>query len=344
MNAEIVIAVLLSAAAIYLLQEIIAPLVLAVFLLVMVGELSRLIHRVAPKAPRNVTLGLSLTVIVAAFAMITWIVADNLTGLLSDADRYAARLDSVLLTIGNTFGLELPPNIESLLAGIEPSRAASVMLAWLQSAVSAAVFVLIYLGFMMASRRSFALKLTALTRAGDGASEAKAIFERIRSAVESYVWIQTTTGLMIAGGAWVLMAALGMPKPLFWAFVILVASYVPIVGGVVGVAAPSLFGLLEFDTFAKPLILLVGLQTLHFAVGNVIQPRMQGRSLNLDPVVVLLSLAFWAALLGATGAFLSTPLSVTAMAVLAEFKRTRWMAIMLSRDGDPYPTKSDKAG
>ncbi len=343
-NAAIFTAVLLGAAAIYLLQDIIAPLVLAVFLLVMVGELSRLIHQAAPKAPRNLTLGLSLTVIVAAFAIITWIIVDNLTGLLSDADRYAARFDSVLLTIGNRLGVALPPNIESLLARIEPSQAAGVMLTWLRGAVSAAVFVLIYLGFMMASRRSFARKVAALTTEGDGASEAKAIFERMRSAVEGYVWVQTTTGLMIAGGSWVLMAALGMPKPLFWAFVILVASYVPIVGGVVGVLAPSLFGLLEFDTFTKPLVLLIGLQALHFIVGNILQPRMQGRSLNVDPVVVLLSLAFWATLLGATGAFLSTPLSVTAMAILAEFKRTRWMAILLSSDGNPYPTKIDAVG
>lgn len=340
-NAAIVIAVLLSGAAIFLLGGIIAPLLLAIFLLVEVGELSRLIHRIAPKAPRNLTLGLSLTIIVAAFAMITWIVADNLTGLLADADRYAERLDSVLLTIGNRLGVALPPNIESLLARIEPSQAAGVMLAWLRSAVSAAVFVLIYLGFMMASRRSFALKLAALTSAGEGASEAKAVFDRIRNAVEGYVWIQTTTGLMIAGGAFVLMWALGMPKPLFWAFVILVASYVPIVGGVVGVLAPSLFGLLEFDTLAKPIILFAGLQALHFTVGNVVQPRMQGRSLNVDPVIVLVSLAFWATLLGATGAFLSTPLSVTAMAILAQFKETRWMAILLSGDGDPYPSETE---
>jgi predicted PurR-regulated permease PerM len=61
--------------------------------------------------------------------------------------------------------------------------------------------------------------------------------------------------------------------------------------------------------------------------------------LNLDPVVVLLSLAFWSILLGATGAFLSTPLTVAAMAILAEFRSTRWLAIVLSSDGNPYPTR-----
>jgi predicted PurR-regulated permease PerM len=63
---------------------------------------------------------------------------------------------------------------------------------------------------------------------------------------------------------------------------------------------------------------------------------MQGKNLNLDPVVVLLSLAFWSLIWGVPGAFLSTPLTVMAMAVLAEFSPTRWIAVLLSRDGKPY--------
>ncbi|HEX5689118.1 MAG TPA: AI-2E family transporter, partial [Roseiflexaceae bacterium] len=305
-DAAVLIATLLSGGAIYLLRDIIAPLVLALFLLVVVSEFSRRIHALVPKAPRNLTLGLSLVIIVAAFAIICWIIVDNLTGILGDAKGYVERLDRVLLTIGHRLGLELPPNIASLLESIEPSRAASVTLEWLQGGVSASVFVLIYLGFLMASRRSFARKLAALSTDGEGVSETKDVFERIGRAVESYIWVQTTTGLMIAGASWLLMLAVGLPQPLFWAFVIFVANYVPIVGGALGILAPALFGLLVFDDLTRPILLLAGLQTIGFVVGNVIQPRMQSLSLNIDPVIVLLSLAFWGALLGATGAFLST--------------------------------------
>jgi predicted PurR-regulated permease PerM len=63
---------------------------------------------------------------------------------------------------------------------------------------------------------------------------------------------------------------------------------------------------------------------------------MQGDNQNIDPVVVLLSLALWGQLWGVVGMFLSTPLAVMAMAVLAEFKGSRWMAILLSGDGEPY--------
>ena len=56
--------------------------------------------------------------------------------------------------------------------------------------------------------------------------------------------------------------------------------------------------------------LVAALQGIFFVVGNVILPRMQGDSLNMDPTVVLLSLAVWGALWGVPGMFLSTPLTV----------------------------------
>jgi hypothetical protein len=70
-------------------------------------------------------------------------------------------------------------------------------------------------------------------------------------------------------------------------------------------------------------------------VGNVLFPRMAGRSLNLDPVVILLALSFWGVVWGVPGMFLSTPLTVTLMVVSEQFPGSRWIAILLSADGDP---------
>ena len=92
---------------------------------------------------------------------------------------------------------------------------------------------------------------------------------------------------------------------------------------------------MEFDSYWRAIILLAALQAVQFVVGNIIQPRMQGRSLNMDPVAVLLSLAFWGALWGLPGMFLSTPLTVMAMVILAQFNGTRWIAVLLSEDGEP---------
>ena len=72
-------------------------------------------------------------------------------------------------------------------------------------------------------------------------------------------------------------------------------------------------------------------------MGNVVQPRMQRDSLNIDFVVILLSLAVWGAIWGIAGMFLSTPLTLTAIILLAQFGGTRWIAVILSADGEPEP-------
>ena len=101
----------------------------------------------------------------------------------------------------------------------------------------------------------------------------------------------------------------------------------------------SIFALLQFDSLWPAAILAAVLQGVQFVVGNIIQPRMQGESLNMDPVVILLSLALWGAIWGLPGMFLSTPIAVMAMVILAQFDGTRWIAILLSDDGEPVRAK-----
>jgi predicted PurR-regulated permease PerM len=107
----------------------------------------------------------------------------------------------------------------------------------------------------------------------------------------------------------------------------------------VAVALPPIFALVQFDTLWQAIVLFAVLQVIGMFVGNVIQPRMQGRSLNMDPIVLLLALAFWSVLWGLPGAFLSTPLTTVMMVILAQFAGTHWIAVLLSADGDPGQLK-----
>ena len=104
---------------------------------------------------------------------------------------------------------------------------------------------------------------------------------------------------------------------------------------------PPLFALVQFDTWWQAATLFVVLNTIQFLVGNVVLPRMQGDSLNIDPVMVLLSLAFWGAIWGVPGMFLSTPLTVAVMVILAQFPATRKAAVLISANGAPQGVTGD---
>jgi len=207
---------------------------------------------------------------------------------------------------------------------------------------SGAFFVLVYLGFLLASQGGFRRKLIAMFPERGQRNEAMEVFQRVRGGVEGYIWVQSVTGAMICLVAWILMKAVGLQNAEFWTFVIFIVGFIPVLGGAVAGLAPPLFALVQFPTYWQAIVLLIGLQAVLFVVGNMIQPRMQGDNQNIDPVAVLLSLALFGKMWGVVGMFLSTPLAVMAMAILAEFKGSMWMAILLSGDGAPYANEDEK--
>jgi predicted PurR-regulated permease PerM len=291
-------------------------------------------HRV-PGFPKRFAMPVALAISSVAFIVIAYLVAENISSFVGQLIGYGPKINALIAEAGARLNLEVPPTIGELIQQLNPSKYVGTVAESLKSVAEDTVFVLIYLGFLLASRHTFKRKVVTIFPDHDERENAVKLFSRIRSGVERYLWVQTVTGLIIAGLSFALMAALGLDNAFFWAFLIFVASYVPIVGAAVGIMLPPVFALVQFDTYWQAVVLLAGAETIHFVVGNIITPRMQGESLNVDPVIVLLSLSFWGAIWGVPGMFLSTPLTVTAMVILVQFPGTRWIAVLLSADGAP---------
>ena len=81
----------------------------------------------------------------------------------------------------------------------------------------------------------------------------------------------------------------------------------------------------------------VALEASAIAIARLLRPRLQGERLDVDPVVVLVSLGFWNAIFGITGALFSTLLTVVVIAIVAEVPRLKWLAVVLSKRGDSLP-------
>ncbi len=334
-NALVIIAAIVSAYALYWMRAILTPLALAMFLVVMIDGFARLLARRAPILPGWADLPVALVVTTVTFGLTVYAVANNAAEFASRLISDTTRLNALIAGIAGAFGVKVPPTVAQLVNQLNPSRYIGDIALALQTFASGAVYVFVYMGFLIASRQGFQKKATSLFSDRGERDRAAAVFFRIRDSLERYLWIQTVTGLMIALASGVLMAVLGLANPLFWAFLIFVLTFVPVIGGAIGTVLPPLFALVQFPTYWPAVILFVGLEIIMFAVGNVLTPRMQRDSLNIDPVIVLLSLALWGAVWGVPGMFLSTPLTVAAITILAQFEGSRWIAILLSGAGDP---------
>ena len=329
-----VIAVILAAFALWALRHVLTPFILAVFLLLMIGGLEGVLSR-RTRLPHKAILPAAISVVVTLFGLSIWLIGDNGAHIIKDSGTYVARLDALLQMGATRLGLEAAPTIDQLFHQLNPGRYVAAAAAAVGGVAEKAVLVLIYLGFLLASRAGFGRKLVELFAEGRHA-EAVVVMERIQHGVEGYIWVQTVAGAIIAAGSALIMWSMGLSHVLFWSFLIFLANYIPVIGVAIGVLLPTVFGLIELPDLWKPLVILIGMELVHFVASHVFLPRMQGDSLNIDPLVVLLSLAFWGVIFGLAGAFLSTPLTVIVMAICAEFRSTRGIAILLSSDGKPY--------
>jgi predicted PurR-regulated permease PerM len=334
-NALVIIAVILAVAALRWLGEILSPLLLAMFLAVMVDGFSRVIRRRLPGVPPGIAILCAIVIASLIFVLTAVVVASNAAGFLTSLAGAEPKINRAITQTAHLLGIKSPGSVQHMLRHLDPTQYLGPVATTLQGVITSAVLVLIYLGFLIASRHAFERKAVKLFRTREGRQYAVQIFLRVRDAVERYLWIQTVTGLIIAVGSWLVMVAVGLDNALFWAFLVFIVNYIPIIGAAAAVVLPALFALIQLDGYVRPALLLGALFAITFVVGNILLPRMQGDSLNLDPLILLLSLAFWGAVLGLTGMFLSTPLTFLAMVILAQFDGSRWIAVLLSGDGDP---------
>jgi AI-2 transport protein TqsA len=338
-NAVVAIAVVATGAAVYWLRDILTPLAMAIFLLIMIDGVKRFIED-RTRIPHRFAGAAALILIMVLFFVSIGIIVNGATGFFDEASgvssRIGPRIDQILIDGGRVLGVKAVPTAAELMTQLDARRYLTEAAMQAQGVLTGAFFVMVYLAFLLASQSGFRRKIVGMFPDRTARGEALEVFQRVRGGVEGYLWVQTVTGAMICAAAWLLMRAVGLQNAEFWTFVIFIVGFIPVLGGAVAGLAPPLFALVQFESYWPALILLIGLQTILFISGNVIQPRMQGDNQNIDPVVVLLALAFWGKIWGVVGMFLSTPLAVMAMAILAEFKGSRWMAILLSGDGEPY--------
>jgi predicted PurR-regulated permease PerM len=288
------------------------------------------------KMPHALAFGLGIVGVLGLAAAAALVLAQNVGAIITKADLYEGRLNQLLAQAHTLFGLAGDPaSVDDLLKRFNVERFVGDMVRGLQSVLADGLFILIYLAFIAAASSTFTTKIDAMFDDQAGRDHAHAVLGEIRRSMETYLWVQTVISLIISVLTYVTLLALGLDNALFWSFLIFFLNYIPTVGSLIATVLPTLFAVMQFDSLLPVAGVAVGVGFWQFFIGNFIQPRMMGESLNLSAIVVLLSLAIWGLMWGMAGAFLSAPLTVMLLIVCGQFASTRWIAILLSDDGRP---------
>jgi predicted PurR-regulated permease PerM len=330
--------ILVTAAAVALLhvfRSILWPLALAVMLTILIEALMRAVLRVWPRASRRMVLLISGACVLAVLLGVGLVVVPGLAGLRSELPLLRTRVDGLLEHVTHLLALQDPITLEALVGEVDPRTYVSWVFGGLKNAASSLILTALFVLFLLTS---FELIERRLHLAIEGReAHSRLALERTARAIETYAWVQTITGLLNAAGAGAVMLGVGLDHWYLWAIALFGLSYIPFIGVAVGSIGPALFAMLQFASPWPSLIIFTGVQVVAFVVGNLIWPKLQADTQNIDPSVGLLSVGAWSIIWGLPGAFLAVPVTLALIYQLAGSEKLRWIAVLLSNDGDPLP-------
>ncbi len=281
--------------------------------------------------------------IIVCSVLVGAIVGSSITAFRADLPEYQVRLTELT---GQLFArlqaLGLSVDIQQLREGFNPAKALSMAgntLAQLGNMMTNAFLILLTVIFILAEEVGFTEKLKVL---GNTDKTLKAI-ETFSHGVNQYVAIKTLmsllTGMLILVWLWIL----GVDYFVLWGLLAFFLNFVPTLGSIIAAIPAVLLALVQLGVGDAALTGL-GFLLVNFGVGNVLEPRVMGKGLNLSTLVVFLSLVFWGWVLGPIGMLLSIPLTMTVKIATESFDDTRWIGVILGAGKDlSVPSLDDDA-
>ncbi|MGH6985193.1 MAG: AI-2E family transporter, partial [Stellaceae bacterium] len=206
-------------------------------------------------------------------------------------------------------------------AGAAPAAApANVVLPVVAFITPAAGQLLLFFGtllFFLGSQIGLRARLVMMFSGQEARLRLLRIMNDIERNLAGYLTLVTiinaALGTIVGFGAWLV----GLPDPAIFGLLAGLLNYIPYVGPAIMVVVMFGVGLVTFPSLGEALVAPAGLVILCTLEGHFITPTIVGRRITLNPLAVVLALAFWTWIWGPIGAFLAVPLSIVGLVVFS---------------------------
>lgn len=312
--------------------EIVVPFLLALFIAIICSPMIKLMTE------RKVPLWLAITLLFGLFIALFFFLA----GLINSAvHEFSASIPQykILLQERTLYWIQfakannIPITIsrEMIQEWLDPSLLMNFFSRLLLnfSGVVTNIFVLLLVVVFMLFEAPTAKHKLALAMSSDGEVNANENhINRVLQGIIRYLGVKTIMSLLTGFSVWVLLEMMNVQYAVLWGTLSFLLNYVPNIGSILA-GVPIVFQALLLHSFPQALSVTVGIIAINMLVGNVLEPRMMGKTLGLSTLVVFLSLLFWGWLLGTVGMLLSVPLTMAVKIALESSPNTSRYAGLL---------------
>jgi AI-2 transport protein TqsA len=325
------IAVIVVLAALKAATPIVAPFVLALFLIAVFWPVQRFFQR---RFPRSVSIGLTLLIFLGIAGLMLAALWYSSLSLIQKWPRYAQSIDHYR-ALAADYGVPVPTlgdeaGIQQWLVASDLGQEALFEMSGALALVGAGfTLVIAYLIMGLLEVDVFDEKLDQIL---PGYSDLHwlNVAATIAADCRRYLLVRTAisllSGILVGVAAWLI----GLDFAFIWGLLTFLLKYVPTLGSLVIVLLPTFFALLQFGDWRQALLTLLVIGSLQALQGNILNPLLQSRYLSPSPLMIVFSVVFWGWLWGTIGAFLAVPLTVLLIVTCRQFQRTRWIATLLA--------------
>ncbi|GAB2794149.1 AI-2E family transporter [Halomonas shantousis] len=220
-----------------------------------------------------------------------------------------------------------PQQFSELLDPAQATGWVPLFLGGIGSLLSQSIVIMLLVIFMLFETLDFRNKVA---RALNNPAPSLERFTEFSRNLKRYLAVKTVISLVTGVLVWISCWLIGVDFPLLWATLAFCLNYIPNIGSALA-AIPAVLLTLAMPEggLFKAMLLSGAYLGINFLMGNIIEPRVMGRTLGLSTLVAFLSLVVWGWILGPVGMLLSVPLTMTLKIALESHPETRWLARLL---------------
>lgn len=318
-------------------KGILIPFIFAIIFWFLTREIRKTIYKL-PFAKRFIPTWLSnllvFSIIVLSFGFASQIITNSISELTDSYTKYEPNIKTIIEQLNGFFHIDLITSAKSLIGDFDYGAVLGDVANGISSLLGDTFMIIIYALFLFLEESDFKLKIERVFSGNNNSHSFHRILKKVEDSISNYLRLKTYVSLLTGVLSYLVLILVGVDGAPFWAFLIFLLNYIPTIGSLIGTIFPAIFCLIQFGEFTPFLIVLFTVGAIQVVVGNIIEPKVFGKSLNLSPLVTILSLAVWGKIWGITGMILSVPITVIMIIVFSQFKSTKNIAIFLSENGN----------
>ncbi len=304
--------------ALYFMRPVLVPLVLAVMVAYLVVPVVDFVQ-VKLRMPRAAAVVAALLLAAGALTLVVMMITSSAKSLAAKAPLYqdkVVQLGQSGLDFAQRLGL--PVDSAAVKSQLGDLPVAGILGGALNSLVdwsSTFFLVLIFVIYLVSGQKP--------------GHHRKGVYREIDSTIRRYlavkVYLSAATGIAVGLILWII----GLDLAAVFGVLAFLLNFIPSIGSVIATLLPLPLAIVQFDSTAAIILAVVLPGAIQMGVGNALEPKMMGKSLNLHPITILLSLIFWGMLWGLPGMVLAAPITAVVKIVLDRVDATRPVGALL---------------